>query len=47
MGKLLTKTCFSLQSETHTAKLWFSAVLNHFWGNSQKTSRFGPKIDYL
>ncbi len=30
MGEILTKTCFSTQSEPHTAKLCFSVVLKHF-----------------
>ena len=41
------KKCFSPQSEPHTAKLSFSVVLNHFWGNSLKTSLFIQKIGYL
>ena len=31
----------------HTAKLCFSVVLKHFRGNSQRTSLFSPKSDYL
>ena len=31
MGGILTKTCFSPQSEPHTAKLCFSVVLSIFW----------------
>ena len=31
----------------HTAKLCFSVVLKHFRGNSQITSLFSPKSDYL
>ena len=40
MREILTKTCFSPQSEPHTAKLYFSVVLKHFLGNSQRTSLF-------
>ena len=29
----------------HTAKLFFSVVLKHFWRNSQRTSLFRPKSD--
>ena len=47
MGEILTKTCFSPQIEPHTAKLFFSVVLKHFGVNSQKTSLFRPKRDYL
>ncbi len=45
MGEILTKTCFSPQSEPHTAKLCFSVVLKHFQGNSQRTSLFSQKSD--
>ena len=31
----------------HTAKQCFSVVLKHFRGNSQRTSLFSPKSDYL
>ena len=44
MGEILTKTCFSTQSEPHTAKLCFSVVLKFFWENSQRTSLFSPKM---
>ena len=47
MWEILTKTCFSTQSELHTVKLYFSVVFKHFRGNSQRTSLFSPKIDYL
>ena len=47
MGEKLTKACFSPQSELHTAKLYFSVVLMNFWGNSQRSSLFRPKSDYL
>ncbi len=40
MGEILTKTCFSPQSEPHTAKLCFSVVLKNFWEISQRTSLF-------
>ena len=33
MGEILIKTCFSTQSEPHTAKLCFSVVLKHFVEN--------------
>ena len=44
MGEILTKTCFSPQSEPHTAKLSFSVVLKHFWENSQRNSLFIQKM---
>ena len=47
MGEILIKTCFSPQSEPHTAKLCFSVVLKDFWGNLQITSLFLSKNDYL
>ena len=47
MREILTKTCFSPQSEPHTAKLCFSVVLKHFRGNSQRTALFSSKSDYL
>ena len=47
MQEILTKTCFSPQCVPHTDKLSFSVTLEHFWGNSQRTSRFSPKSDYL
>ena len=47
MEEILTKKGFSPQSEPHTAKLCISVVLKHFRGNSQKTSLFSPKSDYL
>ena len=47
MREILTKTCFSPQSEPHTAKVCFSVDLKHFWGNSLKTSLFIQKIDHL
>ena len=31
-GKYIKKTCFSPQSELHTAELCFSVVLTHFFG---------------
>ena len=40
MGEILTKTCFYPQIEPHTAKVCFSVVLQHFWGNSLRTSLF-------
>ncbi len=45
--EILTKNCFSPQSEPHTAKVCFSVVLKGFGVNSQRTSLFSPKIDYL
>ncbi len=47
MGEILTKTCFSPQTEIHTANLCFSVVLKHFGGNTQRTSLFSIKSDYL
>ena len=38
---------FSPQSETHTAKLCFSVIFEHFWEKSQRTSLFSQKDDYL
>ncbi len=43
MGEILTKTCFSPQRDPHAAKLYFSVVLMHFGGNSQRTSLFSQK----
>ena len=43
MREILTKTCFSPQSELLTAKLCISLVLKHFWGNSQRSSLFSQK----
>ena len=43
MREILTKNCFSLQIQLHTAKLCFSVVLKHFRGNSQRTSLFIQK----
>ena len=45
--KYYKKNFYSLQIEPHTAKLCFSVVLKHFGGNSQRTSRFSQKSDYL
>ena len=44
MREILTKTCFSPQSEQHRAKLCFSIVLKHFFGNLQRTSLFSQKV---
>ena len=44
MGEILINTCFSTQSEPHTAKLCFSVVLKHIWINSERTTLFGQKI---
>ena len=44
-GYILTKTVI-LHKVSHTAKLCFSVVLKHFWGNSQKTFLFRHKSDY-
>ena len=46
-GGNINKNCFSPQSEPHTAKLYFFFVLKHFWGNSQRTSLFSQKRNYL
>ena len=43
----INKKCFSPQSEPHTAKQCLSVVLKHFWLNSQRTSLFIKKSDYL
>ena len=43
MREILTKTFFSPQSEPHTAKLCFSVVLKHFWGNSHRELVFLDK----
>ena len=45
MREILTKTCFSPQIQLHTAKLFFSVLLKHFWENSQRTSLFSQKSD--
>ncbi len=45
--KILTKTCFSPQSEPHTAKLCLSVVLKHFWRNPQRSSLFSQKRGYV
>ncbi len=47
MVEILTKTCFSPQRAPHTAKLCFSVVLKLLGGNSQRTSLFSPRSDYL
>ena len=47
MREILTKTCFSPQSEPHTDKLCFSVSLKHFRGKSQRTALFSSKSDYL
>ena len=44
MGQILTKKCFSPQSESHTAKLCFSVLLKKFLENSQRTSLFSQNI---
>ena len=44
MGGILTKTCFSPQSDPHTAKLCFSVDLKHFFGNSERSSLFSQKV---
>ena len=43
MVEILIKTSFSPQSEPHRAKLCYSVVLKHYWGNSQRTSLFSQK----
>ena len=47
MGEILKKNCFSPHSEPHTANLCFLVVLKLFFGNSQGTSVFSQKSDYL
>ena len=47
MGEILTKNCFSSLCDPHTAYLCFSVVLKRFWRNSQRTSLFSPKSDYV
>ena len=44
-GTNINKNFFSPVCEPYTAKLCFSFFLKHFWGNSQRTSFFSPKID--
>ena len=44
LGQILTKNCFSPQSEPQTDKLYFSVVLKHFFENSQRTSLFSQKL---
>ena len=46
-GTNIKKICFSPHTVPHTAKLCFSVVLIFFRGNSQRTSLFSPKSDYL
>ena len=46
-GDNIKKICFYPHTEPHTAKLCFSVVLNLFRRNSQRTSLFSPKSDYL
>ena len=46
MGELLTKTCFSPQREPHSETMLFCR-LKYFGGNSQTTSLFIPKSEYL
>ena len=43
MGEILTKTCFSPESEQHRTKPWSSVVMKNFGGNSQGTSLFSTK----
>ena len=38
------KKCFSPQSEQHTAKLYLSVVLKHFWSNSLRTFFLNIKV---
>ena len=47
MGEIFKKKIFPYLSEPHTDKLCISVSLKHFWGNSQRTSLFSPKSDYL
>ena len=44
LGKSLKKNCLCPQSGPHTAKLCFSVVLKHFWGNLQRTSLLVKKV---
>ena len=46
-GTNINKNCFSPQSEPQSEKLCFTVILKHFRGNSQRTSLFSPKSDYL
>ena len=46
-GTNIKKICFFPHTVPHTAKLCFSVVLMLFRGNSQRTSLFNPKSDYL
>ena len=46
-GTNIKKICLSPHTVPHTAKLCFSVVLMLFRGNSQRTSLFNPKSDYL
>ena len=46
-GTNIKKICFSPHTVPHTAKLCFCVVLMLFRGNSQRTSLYIPKSDYL
>ena len=46
-GGCINKKCFSPQSKPHTAKQFFLLFWSFFAGNSQRTSLFRPKSDYL
>ena len=46
-GININKKCFSPQCVPHSVKLCLSVVLKHFWENSQRTSLFSQKSDYL
>ena len=46
MGEILTKTCFSPQSEPHTAKLCF-CCFEAFWGKFTEKFSFYSKSGNL
>ena len=46
-GTNIKQKLFFSPNEQHTAKLCFTIVLKHFGGNSQRTTLFRPKSDYL
>ena len=47
MGQILPKTVFLSKVIHIQLNYAFFVVLKHFLGNSQKTSIFSPKSDYL
>ena len=42
----INKNCLPPQAEPHTAKPYFTVVLNHIWGKFVITSLFSQKSDY-